>query len=607
MSRIYGGDSVVADVERNELDWQLSKVYSEMARRLTDRDDVVVRVGRSTSMGAPGAWWRDEGVIELDGTLTELTSIPDLETDAGKAAIGPLHGVSLHEVSHANHTFREEGWHEGVDDKLLLMAQLLEEGRIEHAHVEDYPQDAMWLRRSAEMLLAGDVATPDPTRAALLLCARVDAGVLVDEDIEPVRNHLVSTMGQETYDKLREIWCASQRVTDGDVQGLFELGQQWLDVLKDAGIDAPESDEGDDGGESQSGTPGSSDGAGGSDGESSGTSDADSGDGQPEPGSLAEAIAKAVSAAQASAEADIAESVEIEEATAEAEKSLDESREAAANAASEAAKEAASAEREAAKVFKPSSGHGKQQDTVSVTSWREPDGKERAAAAHLARDIELNLYRPPMRTKRHTELPPGGLDTSGSIRMSAQLAAGHKPNAKPWKQNKRVPNPPLSLRVGLAVDRSGSMSGVISDACSAAYIVGAATQRVGGRFAAVTFGYDVEQMCRPGTYPTKVPVMRADAGTEAIGTGIDALTGALQLRDTRHVRLLVILSDAQWVDSYEDARGRKLISDLYRTGCHVVIAHSGSMKMIKFARHVNLRGGSVAETMAKEMLSALRK
>jgi hypothetical protein len=592
MSRNWIHRTLAVDIERTDRDWALARAYSELADELTGRADIVVCVGRGTAAGARGAWWHTEAVLELDGRLADIVETePDISNVTGLSKIAALHGVFIHEIAHANHTKWPDNWQDKHSRHVVDVIAMMEEARIERAALLDDPRDGRWLRASAQLVADSVPDEPDTTQACLLICARHDAGVFTADDIEPVKTYLEKSIGADTYNKLRTVWQDTITVEDGDIDSLATLAQRWCDTLTEAGLAPPQPDSDRSGNKPANG--------------SAGDSESDSGSSGSEPSGIKAAIEAAAKAAKAGAEADIETSVEDETATdAETAERLSRERE-QAEAAKQRTDDATESKKVADKTF--GHGYGNSPHTASVTGWRPPTAAEHGAAVQLARVLTNDLYRPPSWTEKASTTPPGTLRMRAAVKQSAQLATGAKMTAKPFIARKRVVDPPLTLRVALAVDRSGSMNGVIADACSAAYILGSATSRVGGRFAAVTFGKNIEPMCLPGTYPTAVPRMRADAGEEAIGTGLNALIGSLELRNERHVRLVVILSDGRWVNRNEDAKGKKLIAELVASGCRVIIANSTQPNPATGATPVLLGRGSVADTVAAELRKVLKR
>ena len=115
----------------------------------------------------------------------------------------------------------------------------------------------------------------------------------------------------------------------------------------------------------------------------------------------------------------------------------------------------------------------------------------------------------------------------------------------------------------------GAFTGPVASAAwilarAAAYLPSALT-------ATVLFGNAVHALTRPGESPAKVTDFSASDGTEKACRAIDALDGELGLSRPGTARLLVIVSDAQFVGDGEPAGAQQRITRLARAGCGVII------------------------------------
>ncbi len=110
------------------------------------------------------------------------------------------------------------------------------------------PDDRRWLRASATHLILDESGLTDPTRtlgvsradagrAAALLLARVDAGILNPDEVEPVARVVTDVLGVDTLATLREIWTAAHATPDDDAQAMIDLGRRWCDALGARGRD----------------------------------------------------------------------------------------------------------------------------------------------------------------------------------------------------------------------------------------------------------------------------------------------------------------------------------------------------------------------------------
>ncbi|MFF3517367.1 hypothetical protein ACFYX0_38565, partial [Streptomyces sp. NPDC002573] len=114
-----------------------------------------------------------------------------------------------------------------------------------------------------------------------------------------------------------------------------------------------------------------------------------------------------------------------------------------------------------------------------VTGTRPPTPSEKAAAGHLARALRAAAYRERTVTVTASAVPPGRLNMRGALARDAQKAAGALPTAQPWIRTQRRQGPTPPLRVGIAVDVSGSMRAAAHPIASAAWILAKAAALTG--------------------------------------------------------------------------------------------------------------------------------
>lgn len=399
--------------------------------------------------------------------------------------------------------------------------------------------------------------------------------------------------------------CASSgsEAQSEDAEGADDSGES--DDPGDAG-ESDDAEGADDSGESEAGSsdaresegdPGEAAGDGDNAGSGEPAGDGADTDSEELRGALRDALRDAGAASSATAEQELAEQGEIRDEVDASRERVEQARKAEARREATEAKERQAEAEAAEELFsdddqdaddQDADDHDDDQDeddpdhsagaaghSRAVRGWREPTGAERAAAMQLARTLEQRLWRPPDTFRRTSQLPPGRLHSRGAMAQSVQIALGKPLTARPWRRTVRVPEPPLELVVGLGVDRSGSMSGIIAEACSAAWIVSDAAKRVNATFASVTFGEKTEPLTRPGIIPERVPQLAADAGYETIGSAIATLDGALSLQDSSKVRLLCIVSDGYWGNPTENAEAQRRLTQLHSSGCGLLLCNAG--------------------------------
>jgi hypothetical protein len=527
----------------------LSAALADEVGVIADREDLLVSIAPGAGGGAPACFYPARALIEVDGTHLKVdpaTVKPANLSD--RPRYGATWGLLTHECGHAKHTAWDPptGTPPGVADA----AMLLEEPRMEAAQVRRRPDDRHWLRTSARDLILADLNPPaDPTRAphmtkpdaaraAALLLARVDGGILTRAEVAPLARVVEDVLGTDTLGKLHAVWQKALRTPDDDGDTMLDLGRQWCEIVgTDPNTPDPAATPDPSGNPNGSGTPSPSGG---------------SAKGTPSP--LAGAIAAvldnvAAKAAREKAPEDPATQAAAAKARADA-----------------AAKIAADAARS---VFDITPGSRK--GTTACTGTRPPTTEERTAARVLARALTTAGVRDRVAVKTTSIVPPGRLRMRGALAADAQRAAGAIPTAQPFTRTNRtvVPTPPL--RLAIACDVSGTMGWVSDHVASAAWILANAARHttIPAETATVIFGNQVRPLTRPGAAPTVVTEFASNDNWEDIPTALDALDGALGLSVPGAARLLVIVSDGRFRPEPRRAGQRKL-DRLRATGCAVL-------------------------------------
>lgn len=525
--------STPAELEAEAAWLKVSAELTDVLPELCCRDDLLVKAVAGTCIGAPALFTPATATVEIDRALfagIDPESIrPFLSNDCYRYP--SAWGALVHEAAHAEHSTWTPADAAGHPSNAVAAAVLLEESRIEAAHLAGRPDDRLWLRAGTttivwpELSPSGIDCREAAARAAALVLARVDAGILTADEVAPLRTAAETTLGAEVVAQLERLWQAAHAVDDGDRQQMLNLGEAWCRALGiDPGAVAPT-------------IPAPEHGA------------ADpSPAGFPVPPGLRD-LASGASMVRAAVEADIAAEVADEA-------------QAATRAAAEHVRQI-KGERAAKKVFGPSR---------AKIRTRPPTAAERGAAAALAKQLRAAAYRDRAATKTAAELPPGRLRMRGAMVRDAQQAAGAIPTAKPFTQTIRrtVQHPPL--RVGIAVDTSGSMSCVEEPLASAAWILATAVTAADPASTTATVGYGnirLKAYTGPCQTPTGVPVIRTGGGDERFCEAVDALDAALGLTRPGAARLLVVVSDGQY---YADERrnGAARVKRLTATGCAVL-------------------------------------
>ncbi|MEY9969277.1 hypothetical protein ABIA33_007365 [Streptacidiphilus sp. MAP12-16] len=521
---------------------RISAALTQRLPAIAGREDVIVTCEPGTRSGAPAAFYPALAALEIDADLfAPLTPASiDPSKDGDEERYPAAWGALIHEAAHAAHsTWNTPAPLRGtaVDDA----AAMLEESRAERAHLHRRPQDRRFLRACVRTLVLAEITQETPAdrwqaaHAAGLILARRDAGILDDDETEPLAQMVTSILGPDLLHCLTTIWKAAHACRDDDGQGMLDHAQAWCQALG-----------------SDPARPASQPGTQGRDGRR---------------GQLAEAIGEVLGnveaneAAQAAAQAAMATAA-IARANARA-----------ANAARnrEATRIAKRVFAPGARPFTPSEAGTIRGVRSPVTGQRSPTTAEKSAAAALARALRTAAYRERIETVTTSAAPPGRLNMRGALARDAQKAAGATPTARPWSHTQRRHTPTPPLRVGIAVDVSGSMSAATVPIVSAAWILAKAAALTDPDSRAATVAYDASltAITAPGRTPAHVTEFAASGRGHSLAEAIDALTAGLDLNRPGTGRLLVIASDGYYATS-EATRAAERTNALATAGCAVL-------------------------------------
>ncbi|GAV38229.1 hypothetical protein [Streptomyces acidiscabies] len=517
------------------------RVGAELGDRLvtlTGRQDLIVTCRPGTRSGAPAAYFPHLAEIEVDATLFAPLQPRELHPRiVGDEDRYPVAwGVLVHEAAHAVHSVWEEP--DGADPRVVEAALLLEESRVEGAHLTRRPTDRTYLRTSARTLIMADIThssvqgVEQAAGAAALVLGRRDAGILDAGETKAVADLCEQVLGADLLATLTGIWTAAQRCADHDAATMLAHARDWCDALDTASPALPV------------------------------------------PKDLTALLSGAVSAVMDSMAAnDAADRV----AQAAATSAVAARSKAQAQDRAEQAGRRRKAAATAKSVFNPRG------TTVSpdgapepygnpVTGTRKPTAAEQAAAARLARALRAAAYRERTEERTTSPTPPGRLNMRQALARDAQRAAGATPTAEPFTRTRRHASPTPPLRVGIAVDVSGSMSAACGPVASAAWIVARAAALTGPDSRTATIAYDrnLTALTRPThRAPAQVTMFEASGGSHNLGAAIDALDHGLDLSRPGTGRLLVIVTDAHYFTD-ETAQAVTRIQRLTAAGCAVL-------------------------------------
>lgn len=541
-----GGPAYEPRLRLSDLHWmRIGAALTTRLPELAGREDIIVTCKPGTQSGAPAAFFQTTAQLEVDANLFAPIHPANIRPHriGDEENYPTAWGAFTHEAAHAAHS----KWITPPD--LFGTAQgdaaeILEESRAEKAHLTRRPDDRHWLRAVASNLIMEDF-TPDTVTdtwgaatAAGLILARRDAGILTHEETEPLAEAVTRVLGEDTLATLTSIWKAAHATGDDDQQSMLAHAEAWCNAL-----------------DTQPASPPSLPGQNGQ----GGAQDSESGqDGQPGTrGELAVAISQVTSMIDVN-------------------NTVDQAARARKRAKAAQAAQARQAANTAEKVFTPGAGpylpkgrkgtgRGK---TSPVTGTRPPTPSEKSAAGQLARALRAAAYRERTVTVTASAAPPGRLSMRGALARDAQRAAGAVPTAQPWIRTHRRQGATPPLRVGIAVDVSGSMSAATAPIASAAWIVAkaAALTDPDSRTATIAYGATLTAITAPGKVPAQVTEFDANQGSHSLAETIDALNAGLDLTTPGTGRLLVIASDGYYYP-HEALAAAERVTALRAAGC----------------------------------------
>ncbi|MFE2722762.1 hypothetical protein [Kitasatospora sp. NPDC059327] len=529
------------------------RVGAELGDRLvalSGRQDLLVTCRPGTRSGAPAAYFPGLAEVEFDATLFDPLQAHEIhprivgDEDRYPAAWG----VFVHEAAHAAHSV----WTEpaGAHPRIVEAALLLEESRVEGAHLTRRPMDRTYLRTSARTLVMPDIANPSfqgiehAAGVAALILGRRDVGILDGGETRAVAELCEQVLGADLLATLTGIWTAAHRCADHDAATMLAHARDWCSALDAAApsLPAPPEDLTD---------------------------------------LLSGAVVVVMDSMAANDRADLAALLAADDALAAHAEAQAQDR---AQRAGSQRKSAALAK----SVFNPRGATVNPDGTPSsrtspITGTRKPTAAEQTAAEQLSRALRAAAYRERTEERSTSPTPPGRLNMRAALARDAQRASGSVPTAEPFTHTRRSSTATPPLRVGIAVDVSGSMSAACGPVSSAAWIVARAAAMTGPDSRTATVAYDTHltALTRPThRAPAQVTTFRANGRSHNLGDALDALDHGLDLSRPGAGRLLVIVTDAQYTpDETADAVTR--IQRLSAAGCAVL-----QLTLDKNSRHL---------------------
>lgn len=535
--------------ERTGMEWlPVGAGIGNLVNTWSGRTDLVVYVGPGAGGKAPACYNPATAEVEVNvdaafghGTLPETIgdmSKRDTLFDWPKAA-----GAIFHEALHArysrydiNHAIKTLSKHEF--DAFMS----LEETRIEKHGIDNYPGNKVFLRASALELAINDVDSDKVADAgvrmvaklAALASARVDAGSIVNGDIDEVNSIIIDFFGEEVYMKLRNIWLRFQAHENHiNPEPLYELAREWEKIISEVAKEHGESADGNMPKELQKLL-------------------------ESVMGDIMEAMEEAADTVAIT----VADDVQDQERNEDWKEQVD-----SRNKKARQQREHQDAARE---VFSKATGELEGTGTASrLFEVRDPEPTERAAAVKIAQMLEKAKYRERDEHEIQSILPPGRLRTRAAVQDAAYKAQGSMNRAEAWKRTVRKHTDDPTLSIGVMVDISGSMNAAMKPMAVTAWAMSEAARRVQGKCAMVYYGQDVFPTLKPGQHLDKVNVYTAPDGTEKFDKAFKALDGSLNLLHGTGARLLVVVSDGCYTEQ-ETIKAKHWIKECDKQGVAVI-------------------------------------
>ncbi|MGW3058507.1 hypothetical protein ACWC98_21600 [Streptomyces goshikiensis] len=516
------------------------RVGAELGDRLvvlSGRQDLLVTCRPGTRSGAPAAFFPALGEVEFDAGLFAPLQAHEIHPRivGDEERYPAAWGVFVHEAAHAAHSV----WTPpaGADPRVVEAAFLLEESRAEGAHLTRRPTDRTYLRTSARTLVMPDIAHPTlqgiehAASVAALILGRRDVGILDAGETRAVADLCETVLGADLLATLTRIWTAVHQCADHDATTMLGHAQEWCDALDVAApaLPAPEN-----------------------------LSDLLSG-----------AVGVVMDSMAATDAADLAEQAAANNAMATQSKARAQDR---AQRAGQRRQAAATAKSVFSARGTVSPDGTPEPRSNPVTGTRRPTAAEQSAASRLSRALRAAAYRERAEERTTGPTPPGRLNMRAALARDAQRAAGSVPTAEPFTHTRRRNSPTPPLRVGIAVDVSGSMRAACAPVASAAWIVARAAALTDPDSLTATIAYDrhLTALTRPThRAPERVTTFGANGGAHNLGDAIDALDHGLALSLPGAGRLLVIVTDAQYT-SDETTAAVTRVKRLTTAGCAVL-------------------------------------
>ena len=539
--------------ERTPSEWlPVGARIGELVNTWAGRSDIVAYVGPGAGGQTPACFNPICAEVEVNVEVAFGKGIsPEMIGDISKRDTlfdwPRASGAIFHEALHARYSrFSLEAAQKELSKYEFQAFMSLEESRIEKHGVDNFPANRVFLRSCALEIVLHDVQQQAEEHLAhgvrsiaglaALTCARVDAGSLATEDVEEIKAIVVEHLGQDVYDALRKIWIKFQAHDNHtDPRYLYELVREWEEILSKLAKETGE---------------------------------------QPEVGMPADKgiliLIDAVMDELKEAIEEAASNVAIATGDEVQEQEQKEDWKEVVDLRSKAARQQRDHEQVAHDVFSKSTTEINSTGSGSLLKeTRSPTPAERAAAVKIAQLLEKAKYRERDETEIQSILPPGRLRTRAVVQQAAYKAQGSMMNSEPWRRTVRKHTDDPTLKVGVMVDISGSMSAAMEPMAATAWAMSEAARRVQGRCAMVYYGSGVFPTLKPGQHLDQVNVYTAPDATEKFDKAFKSLDGSLGLLQSTGARLLVVVSDGVYTETEVD-NAKHWVRECERNGVAVL-------------------------------------
>lgn len=488
------------------------------------RNDLATYVGPGAGGDAPACFNPILAEVEVNieaafGIGIEAGIIGDFRQRETQREWPKASGAVLHEALHARFTkWSLPAAHAILSKPEYEALELLEESRIEAFGVKTFPKNREFLRASALEIVLGDIADNTDkittiavaARIAGLLIARIDAGVLDKSDVGEIPDILETVLGEDLIKVLRNIWSRAQtHEQHSDATYLYDLAREWVQAITDKQKEKGE--------QTQE-------------------------DLQQSMEDLMEMLS------------DLADDIGFSVRDALDEEETSERWQKIVHASGKNSAEQRAHEREAQKVLADKVGPNPDTNTNSrLTAARQPSSEERTAAVHVASWLDKAKYRERSETVIKSVTPPGRLRARALVQGAAAKSKGVMVQPEAWRKTARKHTDDPTLKIGVMVDISGSMSDAMEPMAVTAWVLSEAAKRAQAKAAMVYYGSDVFATLKPGQHLDNVKVYSAPDGTEKFDKAFKTLDGSLNLLHSDGARMLVIVSDGQYTSNEREA------------------------------------------------------